>query len=84
MSYKYRVVEILKENGSTIFELHQAESDLKYLCLDGSSTEFPINDDDLTWEYVDVFSCIGNAIDRANYLKGQNVKSKKVVWSDCE
>lgn len=82
MSYKYRVVEIQKENGGTYFEVHRAESELKYLCLDGSSTEFPIDDKDLEWEYVDEFACIGNAIDFAKNLKGQNVKSKKVVWSD--
>lgn len=82
MSYKYRVVEISKENGSTTFELQQAESEIKYTCLDGCNTQFTINNEDLIWECVDVFDCIGNAIDRAKYLKGQHVKSEKVVWSD--
>lgn len=82
MTYKYRVVEISREDGSAIFELHKAESELKYLCIDGSSTEFPINNDDLTWEYVEEFGCLESAVDRAQFLKGKNVKNKKVVWSD--
>lgn len=82
MSYKYRVVEIQKDNGSTIFEVHRAESELKYLCMDGSSTEFPIGDKDLEWEYVDEFDCLESAIELAQFQKGMNVKSKKVVWSD--
>lgn len=84
MSYKYRVVEVLKENGSSIFELHKAESELKYLCIDGSSTKFPIANKDLDWEYAEEFGCLESAVDRAEFLKGQNVKSKKVVWSDGE